>query len=286
MDRRKFICSMGTAFGTLLTSANSRAKTIEPNPEFFSILIDTTRCEGCQSCEYACAEKNGLPEPEMDESVFENTRKTSIIQRTVVNRFQTDKGEIFVKKQCMHCNQPACASACLTKAMTKTVEGPVLWRESKCMGCRFCMVSCPFDVPKLEYDSAVPKIHKCGMCADNLAKGELPACVENCPNEALMIGKRSEIINTARKRILDNPDKYHNYIYGENEAGGTGVMYLASVPFEQLGFKTNLGTKPYPEYTKGFLYSVPIVLILWPAFLLAMSNATKKEETIEKESEV
>ena len=177
----------------------------------------------------------------------------------------------------MHCNQPACASACLTKAMLKTEEGPVIWREPKRMGCRFCMVSCPFDIPKFEYDNPMPKIQKCTLCWDRLQERKQPACVEACPAEALMFGKRRELIEEARRRIAQNPNDYVHHLYGEHEAEGTGYMYLSKVPFEQIGFRTDLDTTSYPELTKDYLYAVPIVLTLWPAFLLALSNATKRD---------
>lgn len=277
MDRRSFLKTVGVAGATAMATRDNRADDIRDDKELYGILIDTTRCAGCRNCEVVCAETNGLPEPDIDdESVFESERRPSPTQLTVVNRYETDRGEFFAKKQCMHCVQPACASACLTKAMLKTEQGPVIWRESKCMGCRFCMVSCPFDIPKFEYDKAVPKIKKCVMCWDRLKEGEQPACVENCPAEALMFGKRSELLREAHKRIAEDPDGYVDHIYGEHEVGGTGVMYLAAVPFEQLGFRTDLGAKSYPELTQGFLYSVPIVLTLWPAFLVALSQATKK----------
>ena len=178
----------------------------------------------------------------------------------------------------MHCLQPACTSACLTMAMHKTPGGPVAWDEDKCMGCRFCMVSCPFDVPKFEYDSANPEIRKCQMCWERLDDGELPACVENCPFGALTFGKRSELLKEARQRIYSEPDNYVDHIYGEREVGGTSVLYLASVPFDQLGFRTDLGQESYPSYTKEFLYAVPMVLTVVPPLLLGMSRATQKEE--------
>ncbi len=277
MERRDFIKTLGIIGGTTLTSQKLRAETVKDSPEMMGILVDTTRCMGCRACEEACAEANNLPDPDMDDSVLEKERTTSITQYSVINRFKTDKGEIFVKKQCMNCIQPACASACLTKAMYKTKEGPVIWREDKCMGCRFCMISCPFDIPKFEYDSAVPKILKCNMCWDRLQQGEVPACVENCPNEALMFGTRRELLDEAKRRIYQEPDKYVHHIYGENEVGGTGCLYLSSVPFDQIGFRTDLDKQAYPELTRNFLYSVPIVLTLFPAFLLAVSNATKNE---------
>lgn len=246
--------------------------------EFMGILVDTTLCIGCQSCEEACAKANGLPEPDLGDLDPAKHVKTSTTQWCTVNAYQTDVGEVYVKKQCMHCNQPACGAACLTKAMLKTEEGPVIWREDKCMGCRYCMLSCPFDMPKFEYDSPIPKIQKCTMCWNRLEEGKLPACVEACPMEALVFGKRRDLIEEAKSRIYKNPDSYIPHIYGEHEAGGTGYLYLSAAPFEQLGFRTDLGTTPFPEFTKDFLYAVPIILTLWPPLLLAISRAKKGEE--------
>lgn len=285
MDRRGFLKIFGAAGATALVPGKARADSSAGDGDSYSILIDTTRCVGCRGCEEICAETNGLPVPDIDdESVFESERPTSETQWTVVNRYETEKGEVFAKKQCMHCQEPACASACLTKAMYKTDDGPVIWRKSKCMGCRFCMVSCPFDVPKFEYNSAAPSIQKCRMCWERLQEGEQPACVENCPAEALTFGKRADLIREARRRIYDDPDTYNDHIYGEHEVGGTGVMYLASVPFAQLGFRDDLGTRSFPELTTDFLYGVPIVLTLWPSILWAISRATKKEDEGEEEA--
>lgn len=278
MNRRSFVKTLGAVGIATLPAKKISAEEKTEAKEFMGILVDTTECVGCRSCEEACAEAHGFPAPDPDDSVFDTVRKTSITQWTLVNRFEVDYNEIFVKKQCMHCNQPACASACLTKAMLKQEDGPVIWREDKCMGCRFCMLSCPFDIPKFEYDEWNPKIQKCNLCFDRLKEGELPTCVEACPAEAIIFGKRSDLIEEANKRIYTNPDDYVHHIYGEHEAGGTGYLYLSSVPFDQIGFRTDLGTTPYPEYTQDFLYAVPIILALWPPLLLAMSNATKRDE--------
>jgi len=280
MNRRVFLKTVGVAGAMALNSGAARGET-ESGNDPLAVLVDTTRCAGCRNCELVCAESNGLPEPDvMDESVFDEERKPSETQWSIVNRYETDVGEFFVKKQCMHCVQPACTAACLTKAMFKTSEGPVIWRESKCMGCRFCMISCPFDVPKFEYNSPVPKIQKCQLCWERLQEGERPACVENCPADALTFGKRSELIAEGRRRIYADPGDYVDHIYGEHEVGGTGWLYLAAVPFEQLGFRADLGNVAYPRLTEDFLYGVPIVLTLWPAFLLALARATKQEPHI------
>ncbi|MFC1614483.1 4Fe-4S dicluster domain-containing protein [Gemmatimonadota bacterium] len=280
MDRRFFLKTVNLAAGAALVGKCAQAA--EPQAggtviEQIGVLVDTTVCEGCQSCEYICAETNGLPEPDVDDSAFDSERKTSETQWTLVNRFQTSKGEVYAKRQCMHCDQPACASACLTKAMSKTPRGPVVWNSDKCMGCRFCMISCPYDMPKFEYNSPVPKLQKCRLCLDRLQEGEQPACAENCPAEALTFGRKTDLLDIARARIANEPDKYVHHIYGEHEAGGTGWLYLASVPFEELGFRKDIGTKPYPELTKEFLYGVPVVITLLPPFLLALSNATRKD---------
>ena len=242
--------------------------------------MDTTRCIGCRACEVACAEAHGLPVPDVEnDGALAAERPTSETQWTVVNRYETDDGdEVFVKKQCMHCWQPACAAACLTKAMLKTKDGPVIWESDKCMGCRFCMVSCPFDIPKAEYDEWNPKIQKCNLCWERLEQGQKPACVATCPTDALMFGTKRELMEIARVRIYNHPTRYQHKIYGEHEVGGTGWLYLAAVPFEQLGFRTDLGTTPYPEHTRDFLYAVPVVLFGVPVLLYGMSLLAGPDE--------
>jgi Fe-S-cluster-containing dehydrogenase component len=264
----------GTAAGTAVLGREAQAAPADAD-QSWAVLVDLTKCAGCRTCEQACAEANGLPDPDWsDDMSYRNRRQTTPTQLTAVNRYQTTKGEVFVKSQCMHCLQPACAAACLTRALYKTEAGPVIWRESKCMGCRFCMVSCPFDAPKFEYDSAVPKIVKCKMCFEKAAAGKLPACVENCPAEALTFGRRGELLEVARQRIYQNPGQYVSHIYGEHEAGGTSFLYISPVPFGELGFRTDLGTTSFPEKTRDFLTAVPLVLVTWPAALLALRRAT------------
>ncbi len=281
IDRRTFLKGLGAGIAaapaSLLLPGGIEAIGVDANKEFMAVLVDTTRCVGCRSCEAACAEAHNLPGPDLgDTSVFDRIRTTSVKQLTVVNRYKTAKGEVFAKKQCMHCNQPGCVAACLVKAMEKRREGAVTW-GGNCMGCRFCMVSCPFDVPKFEYESAVPKIQKCTLCWERLQKGGKPACVEACPTGTLVFGPRRALIEEANRRIYGEAGKYFPHIYGEREVGGTGYLYLAAVPFEQLGFRTDLGTTAYPEYSKGFLYSVPIVLFLWPAFLVGLNTLTRRD---------
>ena len=272
--------------GTSLPAGASSPKDVE----FYGILIDTTKCIGCRACEEACNSENRLPKPKVSfssESVFEQKRDTSPDAFTVVNRFPNGKEPdkpIFVRRQCMHCTQPSCASACLCKAMEKTPEGPTVYHEDRCMGCRYCMISCPFDIPKFEYDSPSPFVRKCIGCPDRVAKGEPTACAEACPEGATLFGKRRDLIEEAKRRIYQHPDRYYPHVYGEHEVGGTGYMYLSAVPFEQIAFREDLGAKAYPELTSGFLASVPLVDILWPAVLFGFNYlVTGKEDEDAKE---
>lgn len=281
MDRRNFLKITAAAGAATLPLKKLKAEESEKKKEFWGVLVDTTRCIGCRSCEIACSEEHDLYVPDVEhDNALENVRNTSIKQWTVVNRFETEKGKVFVKKQCMHCWQPACAAACLTNAMYKTREGPVTWNGDKCMGCRFCMVSCPFDIPKFEYHEWNPKIQKCNMCYERLQEGKKPACVEACPTDTLMFGMKRELMEIARHRVYNYPEKYIQKIYGEYEVGGTGWLYLSAVPFEQIGFRTDLGTTPYPEYTKEFLFSVPLVLFAVPAFLLGLNLLTERKNEL------
>ena len=280
INRRDFMKTIGLAGATLTFGKNMANPGQEAEAEFYGMLYDSTLCIGCQNCEYACAEEHGLKEP-TDSPKLDVVRKADENHRTVINLYKTSNGEAYIKSQCMHCNIPACDTACLTQAMHKTKKGPVVWREDKCMGCRYCMVSCPFDSPKFEYGSTNPKIVKCTMCAERLQEGKKPACTENCPMGAITFGTRRELIKEARKRIHDDPEYYYDHIYGEHEAGGTGWLYLSGVPMNELGFNTNIQKKSYPSLTKGFIGSIAPVDILLPGVLLGIHAATKspkKEE--------
>lgn len=283
MNRRGFFSVMAaTSIALAIGKKTIASPKGNHDVEFSGILYDSTRCVGCRTCEYECAAAHGFPEPSAE---VEAVRKTNETCNTVVNTFQTSKGEAYVKRQCMHCNEPACGAACLTQAMHKNETGAVTWDGDKCMGCRYCMVSCPFDMPKFEYHSANPKIQKCDMCFDRQKSGEKPVCVTNCPNEALMYGKRRDLIKEARKRINEKPELYIDQVYGEHDAGGTGWLYLASVPFEELGMNTKLQQSSYPALTKGFLYSVPSVFVLAPTLLLGIYQATKENHLNEEKND-
>jgi formate dehydrogenase iron-sulfur subunit len=170
----------------------------------------------------------------------------------------------------MHCQKPSCESVCPVGALEKTDEGPVVYHEERCIGCRYCMVACPFGIPKYEWDKTLPRVQKCILCAPRLAEGEIPACAEICPTEATVFGEREELLREAHRRLLDNPDAYVGRVYGEHEVGGTSVLFLADVNYAQLGFPTALSDEPLPELTWRALRLVPNVVSLGGAFLFGL----------------
>lgn len=294
IGRRRFLQGMGgCAAGLVLASTldsrkpahGSSIESFTGNPDRFGSLTDTTMCIGCRLCEVACAEANGLPVTERigDPAVFETLRRPSATTLTVVNRYSSPQGgpDVYRKIQCMHCDEPACVSACLVGALKKTKEGPVIYKEDVCIGCRYCMTACPFNALSYEYNEPLhPRIIKCILCYERVAKeGGITACAEACPTKGTIFGKRSDMLAIARKRIQDNPGKYVPKVYGEADAGGTGWLYLSAVPFEQLALPS-VGTTPFPEYTRDWLLGVPVVLMLWPALLMGIHTMVKHKEKV------
>jgi formate dehydrogenase iron-sulfur subunit len=288
INRREFLRRTAAITGTALIGNNSNTFASEDSqgsPERCGVLVDTTICIGCRRCEWACNQWNKNPNQPIksfeDKSVFQKIRRTHAPAFTVVNRFfnPKDSKPIYVKKQCMHCEDPACLSACFVDAFRKTKKGAVTYNPDVCVGCRYCMVACPFDVPAYEYNEPfAPRITKCTFCFDRISKeGRVPACVEICPTETMRFGKRSDLINLAHDRILNNPQKYVDHVYGENEVGGTSWLYLSAVPFEEIGFKTDLGKKSIPSMSKGFLFMTKVfeVVATWPLVFAAFYALSK-----------
>jgi formate dehydrogenase iron-sulfur subunit len=217
-----------------------------------AILYDSTLCIGCKACEGACAERWGFPYN--DKVAAEE--KISAHKLTAVETH----GDKFCRRLCMNCLQPACVSVCPVGALDKTELGPVTYDASKCMGCRYCMQACPFQVPSYEWNQRLPKMRKCDMCYDRQSQGKATACSEICPMQATITGDRDALIAEARQRIAAKPDQYYQKIYGLKEVGGTSVLYLSAVPFEQIGLRTGVPQEPLPETTWRVLELVPDVV--------------------------
>jgi len=290
VSRRKFIGWMGAA-ATALTGQRAHAaagKQFSGYPNSFGVLHDITRCIGCRKCEQACNTVNQLPAPEIpfdDLTVLDNPRRTRADAHTVVNRFVAAGNPadqpVYVKKQCNHCLEPACASACFVKAFAKQPSGAVSYDASLCVGCRYCMIACPFNIPTYEYDKALtPRVMKCTLCQPRIEQGKLPGCVQICPAEALSFGTRAELIRQARERIMRYPDRYVDHIYGEHEMGGASWLYVAGVPFDQLGMRQDLGNRPAADLTSGPLSTVPLVVGLWPILLTGIYAISRRKDKL------
>jgi formate dehydrogenase iron-sulfur subunit len=217
------------------------------------LLIDLDKCDGCGggdefACQTACQKSHGLPVSKRDKLTGSNFT----ITETFVN-------DVFVRRMCQHCAQPACVSACPVAALQKTELGPVTYNNDKCLGCRYCFIACPFDVPKYEWESTGPRVRKCDLCYERTSKGLPTACAEACQAGATTFGIREDLIAIALKTLKEDKD-YVQRIYGLEEVGGTSMLYIGKVPFEQLGFKTNLGYEPLPQKTWNVLSKLPDVL--------------------------
>jgi Fe-S-cluster-containing dehydrogenase component len=279
IGRRSFIQMAGVTAGAgLVASSTARASTPDDD-RLPGVLVDTTRCVGCRACEAACAETNELPPPPEGDQVFKEMRDTSTTSITEVNKAN---GERFAKKQCLHCLAPACASACPVTALKKLPTGPVTYDAGKCMGCRYCMVACPFNVPKYEYEKLAPRVRKCTFCAPRQAQGLPPACTEVCPSGALTFGLRHELMEEAKRRIYSSTSRYARRVYGEREAGGTSWFYISDVPMETLGLQGGVPEKPYPELVSGALGAPPLVMTLWPPLLMGLYAFSKRREETDK----
>lgn len=266
--------------------------------EPYAVLVDLTKCIGCRRCEWACNEWNKNPNRPINEfeeskdkkpSVFDKVRRPAAGLFTVVNRFYENNISVYVKKQCMHCIDPACQAACFVDAFKKTEQGAILYNPSLCVGCRYCMIACPFDIPAYEYyDPITPQITKCTMCFDRITEGRIPACVEICSADVMKIGLRSEILKLAHETINNNPQRYIPHVYGEHEAGGTSWLYISGVPFENLGFP-KLDKNPIPNLSKNFLFTVKVLEIIaavplvWVAYYMISKNKKNKNESHDKE---
>jgi formate dehydrogenase iron-sulfur subunit len=287
LSRRTFLQIAGATGTTALVSLPRRTEALAgvdvPGAAESAVLVDTTVCIGCRGCEAACAEANKLPDPPDDAAGYATMRKTGPDAFTVVNRVEQANGDPrYVKRQCMHCVEPACASACPVRAIDKQPNGPVAYFGDRCMGCRYCMVACPFSMPKYQYSKAIPLVRKCTFCAGRQAEGKAPACTSVCPSGALTFGRRSELLEEARRRVYGNPDKYVQHVYGEHEAGGTNWMYITDIPFERLGFGVAVNDNSYPKLVKGALGVPPIVMTLWPPLLMGMYAFSHRKQDVAK----
>jgi formate dehydrogenase iron-sulfur subunit len=282
LNRRDFIkYSVGTTGLILLHSPKKASASDYQNENRKAVLVDTTKCVGCWWCYAACKHAHNLPETIKPDP--ENPPRLDYDVWSTLSAVKRDNKWLFAKRQCMHCESPACAAACPVGALQKTPEGPVIYDATKCFGCRYCMVACPFGVPDFEWEDPTPWIRKCDFCAERLSKGLEPACVDACTNGALKFGNRDDLIAEARERIKAYPGKYIDHIYGENEAGGTSWLYLSPVPFEKLGLPV-LDSDPVTVGVERAMGAVPPVLIGVAALMSGIYWLVKRREKLSRDN--
>jgi formate dehydrogenase iron-sulfur subunit len=235
----------------------------------WAILTDVTRCIGCEECVTACQASNGTGTDaprawQQDPADLSSTRWTTIVR--------SSQGR-SVRLHCRHCLEPACASACPVGALRRTPEGPVAYDASICMGCRYCMIACPFRMTRYEWESATPRVRKCILCYERVKSGELtePACTKACPTQATIFGDRDELLRIARERIRTNPERYIDHVWGEHEVGGTSVLYISDVDLGAAGWPEYLRDASYPALTRTAMHAVPPTFLTVGAAMFGLS---------------
>jgi len=237
MDRRTLLKGAAAAGAGLAvsnaTSAEASTRPVAP-PDAVGMLYDATRCIGCRACVTACKSANN-----MEGNLYDPPNDLDGQTKNIIKLYEEGDEKSYMKQQCMHCIDPGCVNACMIGAFKKREYGIVTWDKDRCIGCRYCQVACPYNVPKFQWDTAVPEIVKCELCNHMLARGEEPGCCQACPKEAVIYGTYPELLADARQRIAEHPERYYPagdpQIFGDTEGGGTQVLYLAGVDFEKLG---------------------------------------------------
>lgn len=233
------------------------------SPKQHAYLFDATRCIDCRACMIACSVENNVP---MNDTFI------WVAGRQVMGKYP-DLQRASMPYHCMHCLEPDCVSACPVGAWSKREDGPVVYDEKKCIGCRYCMNACPFSVPHFDWDKGLlggALVHKCTMCVQRLDEGKEPACVQTCPTGALKFGERQDLIVEAHARIQAHPGRYVDHVYGESENGGTSYLILSHVPFADLGLP-RIGSTPVKDVSEAAMgITIPFALG-WGALLTGVS---------------
>jgi len=318
MKRRDFI--KGAAGGLALLTLDSKlvdARMVEAlPPDALGILYDSTLCVGCNACMPACKKANSMnPEMTGDQELWDNPQDLSASTLNIIKRFSSGSGEhkdqeedgyAFIKRQCLHCVDPSCVTACPVSALTKDKDtGIVAYNKDACIGCRYCQVACPYNIPKFEWDDPYPEIVKCELCSHLIAKGDISACCSACPTGASLFGPVTKLRDETRRRLQMEPGKrykfpvssidsgkwhefeapeYERHVYGRDELGGTQVMYMSAVPFERFGLP-GFPKESFVSMASGIQYAIykgmvyPLVVL---AGLIFMANKHKNSDETEQ----
>ncbi len=318
VSRRDFLkCStiggVTAVVGGTSTEVEARGN-LEVSPDAVGLLFDSTLCIGCKACVTACKIANNKPvnvpldKAYLDQSKTLGPDALNIIKMyregTADTKDQEIDGFAFSKHSCMHCVDPACVSVCPVNAMQKQpVSGIVTYNKEACIGCRYCVLACPFDIPRFDYGSAKPEIHKCQLCNHLWEDGGFSACADACPTGATLYGPVKELKAEVERRkkltpgeVTDYPRRwteagergrerkapqYVDHVYGEKEQGGTQMLMLSGVPFEKLGLP-NLPERSYAsvsETVQHTLYDglIAPIIVLGGLIMATYRNARKSD---------
>jgi formate dehydrogenase iron-sulfur subunit len=253
-----------------------------------AVLIDLTRCIGCRGCQIACKEWNERQARKTTfHGDFTNPVALSSDCYTRIRFHEQDTGSTpvwsFVKNQCLHCKYPACASVCPVTALKKTEAGPVVYQYERCIGCRYCMMACPFSIPKYEWESAFPWVRKCTFCSERIRDNMVPACIKACPTGTMFYDEYDGVVAEAKNRLAADPGKYVNHIYGLEEAGGTSWMYISGVPFAELGFRMDVPHMKLPDLTWEYISHIPALFGITFVAGLGAWLITRRHQHMHKE---
>ncbi|WP_147822622.1 4Fe-4S dicluster domain-containing protein [Salidesulfovibrio onnuriiensis] len=264
VSRRGFLKALGVGGAGLLVPAGAAAQERVPasGPGELATLLDLSKCIGCGECVLACREANAskFPEPakplpaplpsgraknedwsdkrDLDDRL---TPYNWLFIQTAEVEHGGQQWEINIPRRCMHCENPPCANLCPFGAANKQRNGITRISDKLCMGGAKCRAVCPWHIPQRQsgvglYLHLMPRLagngvmYKCDRCYQRVDQGELPACIEVCPEGVQTIGPRKEIIEQAKKLAAE----MQGYIYGLEENGGTNTIYVSPVPFDKL----------------------------------------------------
>jgi Fe-S-cluster-containing dehydrogenase component len=320
MKRRDFLkASLGGAALAGTGAANARGN-LQPADEAVGMLFDSTLCIGCKACVSKCKEVNDMPPTPLGaENQWDAARDLSAQTLNVIKVYSEGEGKLkdavedgyaFEKRSCMHCVDPGCVSVCPVTAMRRNPKtGIVTHHPDACIGCRTCMVGCPYNVPQFDYDNPFGQIHKCQMCnqagVERIDKGQMTGCAEVCPTGATLFGSRKALLEEAKRRMALKPGESYNYprgdvrqpdshqekqaptyqshIWGEKEAGGTNVMHISSIPFDKLGMPP-LPERSYASISETVQHTLYSYLAL-PAVALAGLTYVVRRNTDDHEGD-
>jgi formate dehydrogenase iron-sulfur subunit len=275
ISRRLFLKgSLATATGLAASSIPGATAVAKPDEgKQLATLLDIRKCIGCEACVEACSEvnfekypdpqkpfpkmyPNRVPVEDWSEKKEVNDRLTPynwlFIQHADLE-INGEATELTIPRRCMHCVNPPCVKLCPWGAAKQLENGISRIDSDSCLGGSKCRKVCPWHIPQRQtgtglYLDLMPSMagngvmYKCDRCYNRIADGELPACIEACPEDVQTIGPRDEILKKAHALA----DEINGYIYGEKENGGTNTIYVSPVPFEELNKAIETGKgKPH-----------------------------------------